>query len=273
MAARGGRGGSSSWTSSVTRPTVASASRTRKAAPVMTSSTAGGREGGRDGVGCGLPPQSPRRGSSPSTRLVRAHDRDKSSSSTISRPRTAPASTAVKNTSAIESPPASPRSPMAAASSAASSAASAFPSYCAASPPLPPPSHSSPIRLPERTLHPSRLASSGSSSTARPSSTSAFGSSWVSSKRPTRTALSSSFPPSTSCPPSEVDLLLLEKKRLHAYLRQFERAFQKEHGRRVHTAGDILPVDVEYKRYKRVKAQLTKLGWVGKKEKGADDNR
>jgi len=68
-----------------------------------------------------------------------------------------------------------------------------------------------------------------------------------------------------SGPVSDVDLLLLEKKRLHAHLRKFERAFQKEHSRRVLTAGDILPVDEEYKRYKRVKAQL---GVVGKKEKG-----
>ena len=65
-----------------------------------------------------------------------------------------------------------------------------------------------------------------------------------------------------------MDVLLLEKKRLHAHLRKFERAFQKEHGRRVLTAGDILPVDEQYKRYKRVKAQLAQLGVVGKKERG-----
>ena len=270
-----GRGGASSSSSSsrssrLNRPTVASASRAR--------TTAEGREGGREGVGGGLPPQSPRRSSSPSTGLssFQAHDHSRSLPRT---PTTMTSSSSSNNNSGTGgTPPISPRSPIA----AASSAASAFPSSSPPPPPPPPPPSS--FRQTERTLRHLRLAqistsignlainsssSSSSSSTVRPFNPSTFASSVGSSKRPTtRTALSSSFPPSASGPVSDVDLLLLEKKRLHAHLRKFERAFQKEHGRRVLTAGDILPVDEEYKRYKRVKAQLAQLGVVGKKEKG-----
>lgn len=57
--------------------------------------------------------------------------------------------------------------------------------------------------------------------------------------------------------------LLAEKKQLHTTLRAFERSFKQAHGRKVATAGDILPVDEEYRRYKKVKALLEQLGGGG----------
>lgn len=45
-----------------------------------------------------------------------------------------------------------------------------------------------------------------------------------------------------------------EKKALHAHLKAFEREFQKIHGRQVMHQDDILPVSLQYRRYKDLKA-------------------
>jgi hypothetical protein len=47
-----------------------------------------------------------------------------------------------------------------------------------------------------------------------------------------------------------LDLLLQEKKNLHAYLKVYERDFNRSHGRPVMKNEDILPVANEYQRYK-----------------------
>eukprot|EP00624_Nannochloropsis_granulata_P003406 evm.model.NODE_27196_length_11030_cov_51.443245.1 len=251
---------SSSTSSSLTRPTLASASRAR-----MTAARRGREK--EEGV-IGLPPQSPRRIGSPagSLSLSRTHDQSKSLPRTSTRRISGSSNSDTGKTSST-----SPRSPIA----AASSATWAFPSHVVSTPPpFPPPSSScsSECMLPNLDL-PQFQNSDGTlahrkSSTTRPSKASTFGSSAVSYERPgMRTALSSSFPPSPLSPTSDVDLLILEKKRLHAYLRKFERAFQTKYGRRVQTAGDILPVEEEYTRYKRIKAQLARFGVVGRKQK------
>jgi len=50
--------------------------------------------------------------------------------------------------------------------------------------------------------------------------------------------------------------LLQEKKNLHAYLKVYERDFNRTHGRPVMKNEDILPVANEYQRYKELKTLI-----------------
>jgi hypothetical protein len=50
-----------------------------------------------------------------------------------------------------------------------------------------------------------------------------------------------------------------ERRLLHATLKQYERAFQAQHGRQVTRQEDIAPVANEYRRYKDVKALLAAM--------------
>ena len=48
-----------------------------------------------------------------------------------------------------------------------------------------------------------------------------------------------------------------EKKKLHAFLKSYEKAFQRDHNRQVTRQDDIAPVSLEYARYKQVKQLLS----------------
>jgi hypothetical protein len=47
-----------------------------------------------------------------------------------------------------------------------------------------------------------------------------------------------------------------EKKQLHLYLKSYEKEFTKANGRPVIKHEDILPVSVQYQRYKELKTLL-----------------
>ncbi len=53
-----------------------------------------------------------------------------------------------------------------------------------------------------------------------------------------------------------MDALLVEKTNLHAYLKVYERDFNKLHGRPVMRQEDIQPVAHEYQRYKELKGLI-----------------
>ena len=55
-------------------------------------------------------------------------------------------------------------------------------------------------------------------------------------------------------PPVDLAQLQEEKRSLHSYLKNYEREFQRTHGRQVMHNDDILPVANEYRRYKDLKA-------------------
>lgn len=55
--------------------------------------------------------------------------------------------------------------------------------------------------------------------------------------------------------PAELARLQEEKRSLHAYLKTYEREFQRTHGRQVMHNEDILPVAEEYRRYKDLKVR------------------
>jgi hypothetical protein len=56
-----------------------------------------------------------------------------------------------------------------------------------------------------------------------------------------------------------LEQLLQEKKNLHAYLKVYERDFNRTHGRPVMKNEDILPVANEYQRYKELKNIIKEL--------------
>eukprot|EP01029_Cantina_marsupialis_P027676 TRINITY_DN773170_c0_g1_i1.p1 TRINITY_DN773170_c0_g1~~TRINITY_DN773170_c0_g1_i1.p1 ORF type:complete len:312 (-),score=70.32 TRINITY_DN773170_c0_g1_i1:236-1171(-) len=57
----------------------------------------------------------------------------------------------------------------------------------------------------------------------------------------------------------QLDSLRIEKRYLQTKLRDFEKAFQREHNRKVRFVEDIKPVVDEYQRYKALKAEIKSL--------------
>jgi hypothetical protein len=56
--------------------------------------------------------------------------------------------------------------------------------------------------------------------------------------------------------PESLNMLQEEKKQLHLYLKSYEKEFTKANGRPVIKHEDILPVSVQYQRYKELKTLL-----------------
>lgn len=61
--------------------------------------------------------------------------------------------------------------------------------------------------------------------------------------------------------------LLAEKRALQAKLREYERKFEFEKGRKVKYHRDISPVESDYQRYKVLKSMLRQAGYVSSKQK------
>jgi hypothetical protein len=64
------------------------------------------------------------------------------------------------------------------------------------------------------------------------------------------------LPPSVTASDGSLDALLLEKTNLHAFLKVYERDFNRQHGRPVMKQEDIQPVAHEYQRYKVISLVL-----------------